>query len=312
MIEYAPSRFGASSMHAAAIVSPARSLLWLGALGVLACTKDTSTLAHSKSESAQLAPANLEKASVSATARPVCTAHDDAPRHDKPATPPALRPPATDALPIELFAPFNQRFAGGTVDPFQGEKFHVRFDPGQPWLDVSSCDVLLGLPIAGQPRLYLEPSTEDELRAFWYVAVDCLALSLVRAAKTAQQSHMAPLLASKDPSRLMPPQLGMVDFDDEREDAKAAAAQCRSWKEYDRDVRLARKGPARFAIRGEDWSGELLFYARGDIDGDGNEDVLVRRDGGVEGGSYGASALFVLSRTEHDSCIRVVRELGSS
>jgi hypothetical protein len=103
----------------------------------------------------------------------------------------------------------------------------------------------------------------------------------------------------------------MVDFADERNAAQESAAHCQSWKQFDKHLRITRKSPGRFGIRTEFWSGDLSLYARGDLDGDGDEDVLVRRDGGAEGGgSYAGSALFLLSQTAGDRCIRIVRELG--
>ncbi|MDB4991302.1 MAG: hypothetical protein JWN04_6480 [Myxococcaceae bacterium] len=212
-----------------------------------------------------------------------------------------------------MFAPFTKRFASFAVDPFAGDRYRVRVAPDREWQEVSSCDALLALPLTNELDTELEPSTELDIQSFWSTAVDCLALRLVQAARPAQRSRMAPLLAAKDPSHLLPPGLSMVDFADERRSARDAAAQCHSLKDFDKSLTTRKTSPGRFTIRTASWSGELTFYAAGDLDSDGDEDVLVRRNGGAEGGgSYAGSALFLLSQTAQDSCMRIVRELGRS
>jgi hypothetical protein len=305
-----PLRRRCRETRPSAAMSAVRLLTWLCMLGAPACAKQVHTANRAQFAPTRHAPVRVETTSP----EPASVLPDrlpDAEPQTTPGEPLPAQPRRDGAYPVQLFAPFNELLAGRDADPFEGQTFHVALAEDEKPIDVASCDVLLKLSITDTSEVWLEPSTESEHQAFWSTAVGCLARDLLRGALPAERSRIAPLLANKDPSGLLPPQLGMIDFDDEREGAKAAAARCQSWKSYDRKVLITRKSPARFAIRADDWTGDLELYARGDIDGDGDEDVLVRRDGGVDGGSYWSTALFVLSQTERDPCIRVVREFGT-
>ena len=60
-------------------------------------------------------------------------------------------------------------------------------------------------------------------------------------------------------------------------------------------------------LRGNVYDAELSIYGRGDFDGDGIEDVLVRRDGFAQGGSYQEFGLFLLTRTAAGAPFKVLR-----
>jgi hypothetical protein len=176
---------------------------------------------------------------------------------------------------------------------------------------VSNCEELLSLPLSDE--LSTVPSNELERVGLWSIAVDCKALRMLAGAEGANDSYVGELLTSDTPARLLPPQLGLVDFDVVREAAEAAAAQCHSWRTFDKDVRLKKDlERRRFEIQAGDWSGWLYILARGDFDGDSFEDILVRRDGKANEGSWSATALYLLSRTQNDRCIRVAQTLGLS
>lgn len=282
-------------------------------LGSAACTKDTPSVPRFKADSAQSvsaqrgAPPTAQNGAARRSARP------DGGQATSAVGRLELRSPlvaSADAFPVVLFAPLSELDAAELARPFE-HRFRVRTAVDQPVQELSSCDSLLALALR-EPNPQLDPGKELEIQGFWSMAVECLALRLANDARPAQRSRIADALTVKDPSRLLPPLLGMADFYDERKRVEAAAARCESWKAYDKSVRLTKKGPERFTIRADVWSGELVWYGRGDFDADGYEDLLVRRNGGAEGGSFGASALFLLSQTDQDDCIRVVRELGRS
>lgn len=232
----------------------------------------------------------------------------------RPATPPPEPPRPTESsketasYPVQLFAPL----AGleRRNDPFD-DVFQVRVRPDAPPSTVASCDDLLALPLTAD--VGLEPETERDIQVFWSHAADCLAARLLNDAQPARRSLIEGVLAAEDPSKLLPPLLGLSDFFDRRTRVEAAAKRCKSWKAYDNTLRLKKLVGDRFDLHTEVWSGTLLLYARADFDGDGFEDLLVQRLGWAEGGgSFAAVATFLLSRTDSDPCIRVARELGRS
>jgi hypothetical protein len=169
---------------------------------------------------------------------------------------------------------------------------------------------MLALPLSDD--LDIAPDTELAIQTFWSIAIDCAVQSMLRTARPSRTSRLQELLASKHPARYLPPLLGLIDFMGERKRADVAAAQCRSWKQYDPKLRCVARSAYQFTLNGDDWTGTLRLHARGDFDGDGYEDLLIRRDAGSNCGSYRASALFLITMTEADRCVRVIKQLGRS
>jgi hypothetical protein len=95
----------------------------------------------------------------------------------------------------------------------------------------------------------------------------------------------------RNPSALLPPELGLTGFVGDRARVSAASARCTAWPTYNPSLRLEPRSTRMFSIRTDAWTGVLIFYARADFGGDGIEDVFVRRNGKADGGSDAASAL---------------------
>jgi hypothetical protein len=64
-------------------------------------------------------------------------------------------------------------------------------------------------------------------------------------------------------------------------------------------------------LRSDGWTGRLVLYARADIDGDGLEDLLVRRDGHATGGTAAEARVFVVTQLSPTGCTRVVCAMGA-
>jgi hypothetical protein len=135
---------------------------------------------------------------------------------------------------------------------------------------------------------------------------------MMLSAKPALHSRLDAFFEAKEPVRLLPPLLGLTDFADDRRRVESAAANCSSWKAVDKSVRVKQRRADRFSFQADIWSGEVIYYARADFDGDGYEDLLVRRNGHADHGSFADSALFLLNMTDKDRCLRVARESGRS
>jgi hypothetical protein len=218
--------------------------------------------------------------------------------------------PVVPKYTVRIFA--GAPTAADVAQSLEVTRIRARAQAANGSVELATCDAVLKLPSAHEDP-ELEPGNERAVRDFWIIATECLAVRLIETARASNHSYLEELLRSDDPGALLPPQLGLIDFNNERPRAEAAASRCESWTEYEPKLRLTKK-PSRddYAIQGSDWSGALQLWARGDMDGDGYEDLLVRRVGGIDQGSYGGAALFLLSRTDRDKCLRVARELGRS
>ncbi len=110
------------------------------------------------------------------------------------------------------------------------------------------------------------------------------------------------------------PRLAWLESPDDRDDAMAAEKACRGWGSFDEALKIRLDGPDgadRAALRSDGWSGRLFLYARADIDGDGLEDLLIRRDGHASGGTAAEARIFVISQPSAARCTRVSREVGA-
>lgn len=228
-------------------------------------------------------------------------------------TPPE-RPPASTAeaadLPVHAFAALRLRTSDDMNHTFgEAGSYEVRTDANAAVSTISSCRELLALPLGD---VVLEPDTDPVYRSFWSLAVDCVALQTLLSARPSQRSLIAPLLSAADPTQLLPPSVGLSDFMYFRDKVQQAEAQCQSWKAFDDSLALTARNEDGFSIRADIWWADVKFFLRGDVDGDGYEDLVVRRYGHATEGSYAATALLVLSRTDADACIRVTREIGQS
>ncbi len=112
----------------------------------------------------------------------------------------------------------------------------------------------------------------------------------------------------------MSPRLAWLESPDDRDDAMAAEKACRGWGSFDEALKIrldGADGADRAALRSDGWSGRLFLYARADIDGDGLEDLLIRRDGHASGGTAAEARIFVISQPSAARCTRVSREVAA-
>jgi hypothetical protein len=221
----------------------------------------------------------------------------------------AASAPLPDTVPIRTFPQLPRLTAADLERKFgDDESYLVHVSAAEPARVVDTCRALLNLP----KEVDLESGKEQDYQWFSSREVECLAASLMLSAKPALHSRLDAFFESKDPVRLLPPLLGLTDFADDRRKVESAAGKCSSWKAFDKSVRVKQRDADRFSFQADIWSGEVIYYARADFDGDGYEDLLVRRNGHADQGSFAGSALFLLSMTDKDTCLRVALECGRS
>ena len=221
-----------------------------------------------------------------------------------------VTPPPSGGIPpgVHTFTGFRQLTAADLDHDFGDYIVHAKADA--PLQVISSCRTFLALPFTAESEV--ETINESHERSFWFSVMDCAAWGMVQAARAASHSRLDAFESAKDPTRLLPPLLTLTDFLEDRSKVEAAAAKCRSWKAFDASLRVKNRTADGFEVRAEGWLGKVQYLARADFDGDGVEDLLVRREGGADGGSYRAVALFLLSQTDQDRCIRVTYVFGLS
>jgi hypothetical protein len=185
------------------------------------------------------------------------------------------------------------------------DEFEVRVDGGRGnRRTVRTCTDFLA--IADQP---FDTDNERDWQLIWAQGLRCVALKWLKNAQPAKISLIDDFHLDRRAAETLPPQLALPVAREEVERARKAAAACQSVKVLEPSMKTKVRTKSKITFEGKGWEAEVIEYARGDFDGDGFEDLLLRRDGGLKGGSYHRTNVFILTRTPKDKCLRVVREM---
>jgi hypothetical protein len=197
------------------------------------------------------------------------------------------------------------------LGPFFGEPSSFRAQPtGKPgvWVTVRNCQDYLDVRAFG--NFELDPEISDiSYGSVQAEGLRCFALQLLKNARPAHKTFLADLHFTANVGNLLPPDLGMVVSPDEEEEVRAADEKGISWKQYDPELRIQVHGKDEFTAKGDLWEANVASYARGDFDGNGIEELLLRKDSALLQGTYRDHCLFILTRTSNQGPLRVVREI---
>jgi hypothetical protein len=146
---------------------------------------------------------------------------------------------------------------------------------------------------------------------WWQQGAHCFALKILEDAKPAVHSNLGWFRFTKPGIARLSPRLALLESPDDWDDAMAAEKACRGWGRFDETLRIHVEGSDKAAIRSDGWSGRLFLYARADMDGDGLEDLLIRRDGRASGGTAAETRVFVITQPSAAGCTRITHEMGA-
>lgn len=155
-----------------------------------------------------------------------------------------------------------------------------------------------------------DAGTEQDWSTLQAVGARCLALESLKGAKPAARSFFDWFTFSSRGIGKLSPGLSMLNSPDSVIDAKRAEKACRPWSKYDPTLKVKVETADKARVRTEGWTGQLILYARADFDGDGIEDLLLRRDAHVAyGGSATDTSVFIVTQTSAKLCPHRVRTL---
>jgi hypothetical protein len=150
--------------------------------------------------------------------------------------------------------------------------------------------------------------SDRELRRLKSMGVDCLALVALKGAVPARRSYLDGFSLDSQAVKYLPPTLGLVLSQDDLKKVSAAESRGTSWKEYEPNLKVESENQDRASIENQTALTRLQTYARGDFNGDGIEDLLLRVDNLSKQGSYSNSRLLLLTRTSTYGKLRLVKE----
>jgi len=171
-----------------------------------------------------------------------------------------------------------------------GDEFEVSNRKTGETRKVTTCRQALELPRG------FEPATDPDYIALRGWQVVCKAIGRVARARPAKVDHLGAFEINAARLAELPALFSLTPSPEQHRKIEAAWVKGWSWRRWDKHIRVTER--TRDGVRVESKVSNLLLreLARGDIDRDGFEDVILECRGGGQQGTWGATAAFVLTR----------------
>jgi len=139
--------------------------------------------------------------------------------------------------------------------------------------------------------------------------IRCSALKWLKTAQSAKKSFFRSKPITADFWKQLPPFMAISTSSEDKQRVAKATDDCVSWNTFDDSLKVASRKDRTFQLIGDGWLGRVSLYAMGDFNSDGFDDLLVRRDGALVGGTLRPMSLFVITKTSDQSCFRLVKKI---
>lgn len=172
-------------------------------------------------------------------------------------------------------------------------------------ITLSTCEAYL--PYANQ-RLWTVVDKENT--PFMEIAVMCKATQAMLAATKPEKSYLQDIKFDKNLPNTMPADLAMIISTSEK--ARIVADKSiKHWQDVYPITKIEDLGQFHANYLHEGGAQELELVAKGDFNSDKIEDVLITSRDSVEGGSYSAVRLFIITKTSEAGEMLVVKEFAN-
>jgi hypothetical protein len=190
------------------------------------------------------------------------------------------------------------------IDQALGKPFDERISvaSGSNQAQVGNCFDYLKYSDAGY-----KADSDFQMRMLESLGADCRALALLKDAAPARVSYLQDFRLDTSAPAMLPAQFAIIVSNEEQQSLAAAAHANKSWLEYQPKLK-AEQANGRLTVDAAGMRGVLRLYARGDFNGDGVEDLLIREDYAALGGTYSGSRLFLLTRRRGERVLQVLKE----
>ncbi len=170
---------------------------------------------------------------------------------------------------------------------------------------LAQCDPVAHGKCAGQASA----TSDRDFQAQKMTMVDCLILQQLRHAAPATSSYVEALQWDEHVVPLLPPQFAITVSKESALKAKSAAKGGKRWLDFDKTIAASADGPDQILVQGTGFEERLILWGRGDLNGDGLEDLLVQSLDALTQGTYRNTRLFLLTRKSPGGELSVVRTL---
>jgi hypothetical protein len=205
-------------------------------------------------------------------------------------------------LKVSSLASVDEAIAQPLADPFDV------ILPDQSVRKLKTCKDLLAVSKV-KFDLPAEHQSDVDWNAVTSNSIRCLALETLKGAKPASTSYLGWFHFTQADVAKLPATFAMsIAEHDDRAIAKAAKS-CKPWGKYDRQLKLSVDGADDGKLTADGWAGRLTMYARGDLDGDGIEDLMFYRYAKLNEGESSNESLFIVTQTSPKACPKVIRTM---
>jgi hypothetical protein len=148
-------------------------------------------------------------------------------------------------------------------------------------------------------------------KSFQSQRVGCQSLDALKTLRPATRSQL-PAVASGDAfaavlEAIAPARFFLAISDDAEAEVRKADAEGKTLKQFSPDTRFRAGNGLSARIDDDGARQDVKLLARGDFDGDGLDDWLLRIDSSLEQGSYGDSRLWLVTRSRDSGPLRVLK-----
>jgi hypothetical protein len=171
---------------------------------------------------------------------------------------------------------------------------------------VRTCRQALALPDGFEPD-----GPESDYHLFVAMRVRCRVIAALPALTSATVDHLGAFPLDQARLRELPAALIPTPSRDEAAALEAASTGGATWTEKDRGARVGRSRRGMTVVESKARRCFLEVIARGDLDGDGVEDLLLWRSGGGRRGTWTTTDVFVLTRRARGGQIEIVRRYAN-
>jgi hypothetical protein len=155
--------------------------------------------------------------------------------------------------------------------------------------------------------LHYEPRSDLELRVLRSWGTDCWALNALKEVAPAKIALLRDFRLDTAAPRYLPPELATALSKHESRAAQLADEQGLTWQQHQHNLKVLATTDTITVQNGPERT-QLEIYARGDFNHDGIEDILIRDDSSIVGGTYSDSRLFLLTRTTPDARLKILKK----
>ena len=207
---------------------------------------------------------------------------------------PALPSAASDAvewapsLALASLSAVSARLVRPFADPFDVAALGPNGVPQQGTM--ASCTDYFAMRQKG-----FEPLAETDLAAMKVEGATCWALKALETAKPATGRPLRAFSLGQNALTRLPPVLGPMPSPTDTEIRTEATKAGKSWSSVDPEAKVVPNDEWNAQVKGKDWTTDLHVLARGDLNGDGNDDLLIATLSTGSEGSWGEVRLRLLT-----------------